>query len=394
LQAPIIASGDGKSTADKSAFVTMRRARGGKERLGTGVGRALDCVDLPADFKRGRIPEKSRRLRIMSDIRTRFTEAFGIRHPIVCAPMALVTGGRLAAAVSKAGGLGVIGGGYAGTIGHEPDVAAELDYVKGVRFGIGFITWALAKAPHLLDLALDHSPACVFLSFGDLKPFARRVHESGARLICQVQRLGHVHEALDAGADVIVAQGTEAGGHGATRSTLPFVPEVADFLARRSPSTLLLGAGGVADGRGLAALLMLGADGAVVGTRFWSSQEALTPPAATDRGINASGDDTIRTTAVDSLRGVPWPSEFSFRVLKNRMTDEWAHREAEAAAQFGSLAARYAEARARHDLDVVAAVAGEGIGLVRDRPPASSIVDGMIAEARRVLERGTSLDFR
>jgi nitronate monooxygenase len=330
----------------------------------------------------------------MNDIRTRFTESFGIRHPIVCAPMALITGGRLAAAVSRAGGLGIVGGGYAGTIGGEPDLGCELELVRGEQFGIGFITWALAKAPHLLDEALSRSPTCVFLSFGDLKPFARRVHESGARLICQVQCLRHVEEALEAGADVIVAQGTEAGGHGARRSTLPFVPEVADYLARRSPSTLLLGAGGVADGRGLAAVLMLGADGAVVGTRFWSAAEALTPEPATDRGVNATGDDTIRTTAVDSLRGVPWPSEFSFRVLKNKMTDEWAHRETEAAAAFGSLSGAYAEARARHDLDIVAAIAGEGIGLVHDRPPAARIVEAMVAEARARLERGATLDFR
>jgi nitronate monooxygenase len=330
----------------------------------------------------------------MSDIRTRFTDAFAVRHPIVCAPMALVTGGRLAAAVSRSGGLGIIGGGYAGTIGGEPDLAREWELAAGERVGIGFIAWALAKAPHLLDEALSRDPVCVFLSFGDLTPFARRVHDRGAKLICQVQCLRHVDEALDAGADVIVAQGTEAGGHGARRSTMPLVPEVADHLARRSPSTLLLGAGGIADGRGLAALLMLGADGAVVGTRFWSSQEALTPAAATERGKVASGDDTVRTTALDALRGVAWPREFSFRVLKNKMTDDWAHRETEAAAAFGSLTQAYAEARTRHDLDVVATVAGEGIGLVRDRPSAAAIIGSMVAEARAALERGTTLDFR
>src|SRR5215470_4749936 len=99
-------------------------------------------------------------------MRTRLTEEFGIEYPIVCAPMALVTGGRLAAAVSRAGGLGIIGGGYAGTIGNEPDLACELELVRGERFGIGFITWALAKAPHLLEEALGRSPDCVFLSFG------------------------------------------------------------------------------------------------------------------------------------------------------------------------------------------------------------------------------------
>jgi nitronate monooxygenase len=308
--------------------------------------------------------------------------------------MALVTGGRLAAAVSAAGGLGIIGGGYAGTIGGEPDLEQELAHVRGHKFGVGFISWALARAPHLLDEALRHSPDCVFLSFDDPRPFAEPVRRGGARLICQVQTLRHVDRALEAGAAVVVAQGTEAGGHGAKRSTLPFVPEVFDYLARRSPSTLLLAAGGIADGRGLAAALMLGADGVVIGTRFWSSEEALTPRAATDRGVSATGDDTVRTRALDALRGVPWPEEFSFRVVRNKLTDEWADREAEAARAYGSLAETYAQARSRQDFDIAAIVAGEAVGLVGDRPRAASIVQSMADQAESLLERGARLDFR
>lgn len=326
-------------------------------------------------------------------MRTRLTESFGIQHPIVCAPMALVTGGRLAAAVSGAGGLGIIGGGYAGILGGEPDLARELEHVRGHRFGIGFITWALAKVPHALDDAMSHAPACVFLSFGDPRPFADRIRRGGARLICQVQCLRHVDQAIDAGAAAIVAQGTEAGGHGASRSTLPFVPEVADYLAARAPATLLLAAGGIADGRGLAAALMLGADGVVVGTRFWASAEALTPAPAVDRGLRATGDDTVRTKAIDPLRGVRWADEFSFRILKNRLTEQWAHREAEAAAAFGSLSQAYADARARQDFDTVAVVAGECIGLINDRPGAAGIVEAMATEAQALLARGATLDF-
>ena len=277
-------------------------------------------------------------------MRTRLTESLGIQHPIVCAPMALVTGGRLAAAVTKAGGLGVVGGGYAGILGGEPDLRQELAHVEGRKFGIGFITWALARVPNILDEVLAHSPSCVFLSFGDPRPFAERIRGSGAKLVCKVQSLGHVDQAIEAGAAAIVAQGTEAGGHGAARSTLPFVPEVADHLARKAPATLLLAAGGIADGRGLAAALMLGADGVVVGTRFWASEEALTPAAASDRAIRSTGDDTVRTKAIDALRGVPWPEEFSLRVVKNKLAEEWAHREAEASpgdrTRAHSLAAR------------------------------------------------------
>ena len=326
-------------------------------------------------------------------MKTRFTEAFGVKHPIVCAPMALVTGGRLAAAVSSAGGLGIVGGGYAGTVGGEPDLRQELALVGGHTFGVGFITWALMRAPAMLDEALAHAPRCVFLSFDDPAPFAERIRASGAALICQVQSLRHVEMAVHAGATVVVAQGTEAGGHGATRSTMPFVPEVGDFLAKHAPETLLLAAGGIADGRGLAAALMLGADGVVVGSRFWSSAEALTPSVATDRAMAATGDDTVRTKAIDSLRGVPWPAEFSFRMLKNKLTDEWAGREQDAAAAFGSLRQMYQEARARHDLDVVATVVGESVGLMHDRPTARAIVDAMVAQAEMLLTRGATLDF-
>jgi len=327
-------------------------------------------------------------------MQTRLTESFGIPYPVICAPMAFATGGRLAAAVSRAGGLGIVAGGFAGTLRGEPDLRQELAHVQGQKFGVGFITWALARAPNMLEVALNHSPHCVFLSFGDPRVFAEQVRSSGAKLICQVQCLRHVDQALEAGAAAIVAQGSEAGGHGAERSTLPFVPEVADYLARHSPATLLIAAGGIADGRGLAAALMLGADGVLVGTRFWASAEALTPKGATDRAMQATGDDTVRSKAFDAVRGVPWPDEFSFRVVKNAFTQQWAHREAEAAAAFGSLAAAYGEARARQDFDILPIVAGECVGIIHDRAPAARIVEAMVSEASAFLSLGSMLDFR
>jgi nitronate monooxygenase len=326
-------------------------------------------------------------------ISTRLTERFGIRHPILCAPMGLVTGGALAAAVSRAGGLGIVGGGYAGTLGGEPDLEIELARAKSGKFGVGFITWALERAPKMLSMALKHSPICVFLSFGDPRPFAAEIREAGAALICQVQFMSQIDAALEAGAAAIVVQGTEAGGHGATRSTFPFVPEAADYLKQRSPRTLLIAAGGIADGRGLAAALMLGADGVVVGTRLWASAEALTPKAHTDKAIGKSGDATIRTKALDALRGAPWPREYSFRILKNKLTDDWADREAEAFAAFGSLSEKYAQARAQNDLDTVAVICGEAVGLLRDRPTAESIVQSMATQAADLLRSGATLKF-
>jgi nitronate monooxygenase len=326
-------------------------------------------------------------------IRTRLTERFGITHPILSAPMATITGGALTAAVSRAGGLGIVGGGYAGTLGGEPDLESEIALAKSGKFGVGFITWALERAPKMLTTALRHSPFCIFLSFADARPFAAEIREAGALLICQVQFLSQIDPALQAGADAIVVQGTEAGGHGATRSTLPFVPEAADYLKQHSPQTLLLAAGGIADGRGLAAALMLGADGVVIGTRLWASAEALTPKSHTDKAIRASGDETIRTKSLDALRGVPWPKEYSFRFLRNKLTDEWADREPEAFRAFGTLSAQYAKARAQGDLDTLAVVGGEGVGLLKDRPPAASIVQSMVSQAEGLLRNGGQLNF-
>ena len=268
-----------------------------------------------------------------------------------------------------------------------------MQHVSGYTFGVGFITWALSRVPHVLDTVLTYQPNCIFLSFGDPRPFADRIRRSGAKLICQVQCLAHIREALEAGADAIVAQGTEAGGHGAKRSTLPFIPEAADFLATHSPETLLLGAGGIADGRGLAAALMLGADGVVVGTRFWATAEAMTPIGAMQRAIHATGDDTVRTRALDAIRGLSWPDGFSLRVVKNKFTEEWADREVQALAERGRLTEAYAQARQRQDFDLVAIIAGEYVGLIHDRPGAANILQKMVAQAQSLLRQGAMFDF-
>jgi nitronate monooxygenase len=323
-------------------------------------------------------------------IATRLTERFKLQHPIVCAPMALVTGGRLAAAVTAAGGLGILGGGYAGTHGGEPDLDEEYRAAGNTPIGIGFISWAVHHAPHMIDWALAKKPACLFLSFGELQPFARQAQEAGVPLFAQAQTLADVRAAVDAGAAVVIAQGAEAGGHGGARSTLPFVPEAADWLAKRAPDVLLLAAGGIGDGRGLAAVLTLGADGVLVGSRFWAAEEALTHADAVARGIAADGDATIRTAALDPLRGVDWPAEFSFRVLRNKFAGEWQGRDAEARAQFGALKEAYAQARRRGDYDMALTVVGEATGLIHAREPAARIVASMVTEAEAALRKGAA----
>ncbi|OBF78467.1 oxidoreductase [Mycobacterium sp. 852002-51613_SCH5001154] len=320
---------------------------------------------------------------------TRLTESFGIQHPIVLAPMAMISGGRLAAAVTSAGGLGLIGGGY----GDAEWLRREFDRADGADVGCGFITWSLARQPELLDEALARRPAAIMLSFGDLQPFADRIRAAGVPLIAQAQTLDHARQALDAGADVVVAQGGEAGGHGMTvRSTFTLVPDVVDLAAERAPDTLVLAAGGVTDGRGLAAALALGADGVLVGTRFWASPEALVSPRAHERALTAGGDDTVRTRAYDLVRRLDWPAGYNARALGNAFLDTWHGNEDELAASLPEAIIDYEKAVAAEDFDSAAILVGEGVGLVRRVRPAADIVADMVEQAGRILNRATGPD--
>lgn len=321
-------------------------------------------------------------------IKTRLTERFGITHPVLCAPMALATGGRLAAAVTRAGGLGLIGGAYC-----DPDwIAREFEAAGNTAVGCGFITWKLAEklaeAPRVLDDVIARKPAAIFLSFGDPGLFAPKIRAAGIPLICQVQTLADAKLAVGAGADAIVAQGAEAGGHGDKRATLTLVPEVADWLSSNAPETLLVAAGGIADGRGLAAALMLGADGVLVGSRFWASAESLAAPAMTEAAIAATGDDTIRSTVMDVARGLIWPGRFTARVLKNPVTDRWHDDPEGLARNADAIAADWKLGWEAGDPARANTFVGEAAGLIHDRPSAGEILTAMVAEAEALLGGG------
>jgi nitronate monooxygenase len=314
---------------------------------------------------------------------TRLTSALGIEHPIVLAPMALASGGRLAAAVTGAGGLGLIGGGY----GDEAWLRHEFEAAAGEDVGCGLITWNLANNPQLLDLVLEYEPVAVMLAFGDPAPFADKIHAAGSRLFCQVNTVREARAAVEAGADVIVAQGGEAGGHGtAARSTFTFVPELADLLTDIAPATPLLAAGGVADGRGIAAALTLGADGVMVGTRFWAAAEALVSPIAQQRAVAASGDDTIRTAAYDIVRNWDWPSDYEMRVLRNSFVDEWLGQEEALRARQDEASRDYRKALAADDFDFANVTVGEAIGQINEILPAADLIRALVTEAADALE--------
>lgn len=246
--------------------------------------------------------------------------------------------------------------------------------------------WSLARRPELLDETLERQPAAVMLYFGDLQPFAERLHAAGVPLIAQVQTLDHARQALDAGAQIVITQGGEAGGHGMTvRSTFTLVPDVVDLAAERAPKTLVLAAGGVADGRGLAAALMLGADGVMVGTRFWASSEALVSPCAHQRALGASGDNTYRTRVYDYVRRLDWPPDYNERALGNPFVDGWHGKEAALLASLPDAVNTFEAAVAAEDFEAAAILVGESIGLVDAVRPAADIVADMASHADRIL---------
>jgi nitronate monooxygenase len=317
-------------------------------------------------------------------INTPLNTILGVRHPILLAPMDVVSGARLTAAVSRTGGFGILGGGYGNRAWLEREIGklAQLNVTEELSFGIGFITWSLAKQPELLDLALTARPRAVMLSFGDPRPFTSRIRNAGALLICQVQSEEMASEALEAGADVLVAQGTEAGGHGASRSTMDIVPATVDLVAGRVP---VVAAGGIADGRGLAASLTLGAAGVLLGTRFYASLEAEGHEEAKRRICTADGGDTVRGVIFDISRQNLWPAPFTGRCLVNDHVRRWAGRELELMQNIDAVAAEYAKARAEGNFDIAAVIAGEAVGLINDIPPAGDIIERMIAEAEQIL---------
>jgi nitronate monooxygenase len=307
-------------------------------------------------------------------ISTALTGRLGVQHPILLGPMDTISGVRLVKAVSEAGGFGILGGGYGDRARLERDAGLLKSFAR--PFGIGFITWSLAKQPELIDVALGAGPHAVMLSFGDPAPFAPSIKAAGALLICQVQTEDMARQALDCGADILIAQGTEAGGHGASRTTLDIVPAIVDFAAGRVP---VVAAGGIADGRGLAAMLMLGASGVLMGTRFYASVEADGAEQAKQLICAARSGETVRGVVFDWSRKLMWPAPFTARSLVNDHLRRWSGHEIELMQRADEIA------RAAGNFDIAAVFAGESAGLIHDIVPAAEIVGRIVAEAEQSL---------
>jgi nitronate monooxygenase len=319
----------------------------------------------------------------MATLETALTRLLGIQHPILLAPMGSAAGGKLAAAVTHAGGLGMLGSGYA----DEKAVRRELSEAGNARVGIGFILWALDKNPAALDVALEAKPAAVMLSFGDPSPYTDRIKAAGSRIICQVQTLEQAKQAAGAGADIIIAQGRDAGGHsGTTRGTIGLVPAVVDAVG----SIPVVAAGGIADGRGLAAALSLGASGVSMGTRFTATRESLWDQAMKEKTVASGGDDTAQTRVFDIVRGAAWPAIYPGRALRNDFFGQWHGKEDALHAQQKQVEPGYLASPAT-DFSQRVIWTGESVDLVRDIPGAREVIERIVDEAAAVLQGGAAL---
>ena len=326
-------------------------------------------------------------------ISTRFTQMFSLDYPLMSAPMAMHSGGRLAAAVSKAGGLGSFGGVHQ-TKGPDwlRDEIAHIRSQTDRPFGVGFITAFIPMFPTLFDAAVEAKPNVIGFSFGSPGPYADKAKAAGAKVMCQVQSMSHAREAVAAGADILVAQGNEAGGHTGEMNLLPLLVSVLDAF----PDIPVLAAGGIASGRALAAVLAAGADGAWAGTAFLATPECAEIPEEHKQAIiNSDGEDTIYTRAYDVLWGAPWPPGIAERGRRNRFTDEWDGRDQEIIERRQEFQARVLAAANNFDPAGDRAVLyGQSAGAVPAIRPAAQVVRQICDDAERLLRNRPRELFR
>jgi nitronate monooxygenase len=307
---------------------------------------------------------------------TPWSRRMGLRAPVINAPMGGVAGGRLAAAVSAAGGLGMVGMGSAGS---TSSLQAELPHVPGT-FGIGLVDWVIRKEPELLDAALAARPVLVSVSFGTDLSWVRRAHEAGIAAATQVYNSVEAQRAQDAGIDLLVARGSEGGGHGdAAIGTLPLLDAVLDVV-----SVPVLAAGGIASPRSLAAVLAAGADGAWLGTVLSACTEALTTDASRRALVAARETDTTSTRVFDIVRGLPWSRRFPSRVLRNDFVARWSGHEDELADDH-AVQDELAAAIAADDPRTAPVDAGQGVGMVTGVVPVAEVIERLCAGAEKLL---------
>ncbi|HEY1297598.1 MAG TPA: nitronate monooxygenase family protein [Chloroflexota bacterium] len=316
-------------------------------------------------------------------LNTRLCGLLGIEHPVVLGGMAGGTTPDLVAAVSNAGGLGIQGVGSGRDL---PTPAAALaERIRALTdrpFGLNMllfmadddaITATLAANPPVFSTAWPAPEQ-------DLEAVFARAHAGGAHVLHMVATVHEAYRAAEAGADVIVAQGTEGGGHVGVMGTLPLVRMVVRAVAPLP----VVAAGGIADGAGLAAALMLGAEGVLLGTRLLATLESPLHPAYRQAICDSDGHDTFLTEMPDVVVGATWPGAY-VRVRRNRIMQEWSGREGEVRAHRVELAGRFRQAREQGDVDNGVLLMGQDAGLIDRVEPAADVVQRIVNEAEELL---------
>ena len=315
-------------------------------------------------------------------LRTKFTELLGIQHPVVLGGMGSgATGHKLVSAVSGAGGLGVLSASWLS----PADQQAEVEQIRELTdrpFGLNHLLCFVNE--ERFAASLDLRPRVMSTAWPwstqELTPYWKRAHETGALVMHMVSSVSEAERAAEAGADIIVAQGTEGGGHVGWIGSMALVP----MVVRAVSPIPVLAAGGVADGAGLAAALALGAEGVLLGTRFLASHESPVPDGFKRTIIESDGHDTLLTELPDIAAGRVWPGAMS-RVRRNRFIERWAAREWEVRQRRSEIAEQVADARRRDDTEEYTLGTGQTAGLITELKPAAQIVRDVVDEAERII---------
>lgn len=315
-------------------------------------------------------------------IHTPVCDLLRIPHPIVLGGMAGATSVPLVAAVSNAGGLGTLG--IARTPAEQiPKDIAAIRHATGQPFGVNFLLFVAGG--DAIDAALEARPPVFSAAWArtdqDLRALFGRAHEAGSRVMYMVGTVPEALRAKAAGADVIVAQGTEGGGHVGWMATMTVLPIIVDAVG----PTPVLAAGGIADGRGLAAALALGAQGALLGTRFLATTESPLHPNFKQAVVDSDGHDTVLTEIPDIARANVWPGAMA-RAQRNAFIERWSGREWELRARQPEVAAALERARDNGDAANASLLIGQDAGLIHDIPSAREIVERIVAEAEALLK--------
>lgn len=320
-------------------------------------------------------------------MQTRLTDMLGIEHPVMLAGMGGVSYHALAAAVSNAGGFGCLGA----SVMDEQQMRDEIAMTAQLTdrpFGVDLLTALHSDLPARVADVIDGGATVLVAGLGIPAEVIRQCHDAGLLVINMCGKVSHAVQAVEAGCDIVVAQGTEAGGHTGRIATMALVPQVVDAVGDQVP---VVAAGGIVDGRGLAAALMLGAEGVWMGTRFIATPEARAVPGYKERLLAAHEDSTVVTRAFTGK---------TCRVLRNAYTETFERSGAEAL-PFPGQFVKALEDGANHlggdentpgvDPDLEFMPAGQGVGAIEDLIPAADLVAEIVADAEQRLTRGAAL---